>query len=186
MFDPNVLIHAYCQGYFPMAHPESGNEIYWHLPEQRGIIPLDENFKVSKNLKRLYKQNKFSCRMNENFEKVIRHCAQRPETWISDEIIDMYCQLHEMGVAHSVETYLGNELVGGLYGLSISKAFFGESMFHLVTDASKIALVHLVEHLREKDFILLDSQYLNDHIRQFGAYEVTHEEYLSLLNKALM
>jgi leucyl/phenylalanyl-tRNA--protein transferase len=108
------------------------------------------------------------------------------DTWISDEIIDIYTELHDMGVAHSIETRLNGELVGGLYGLAIGRAFFGESMFHTVTDASKIALVSLVEYLREKDFLLLDSQYLNDHIKQFGAYEVSHEEYLEMLREALI
>jgi len=185
MFDPNVVIHAYTQGYFPMAHPDEGNEIFWHLPKDRGIIPLDERFKVSKNLKRLYQKGKFELRQNFDFEGVIRHCAAREDTWISEEIIDTYCEIHQMGVAHSFETWLDGELVGGLYGLAIGKAFFGESMFHKVTDASKIALIFLVNTLRNQDFILLDSQYLNDHIRQFGAYEIPHEEYLKLLFDAI-
>jgi len=186
MFDPNVIIHAYTQGYFPMAHPDEDNAIFWHLPEKRGIIPLDHRFKVSKNLARLYRSGKFQITHNTDFYGVITQCAERNDTWISDEIIDIYTELHDMGVAHSVETRLNGELVGGLYGLAIGRAFFGESMFHTVTDASKIALVSLVETLREKDFMLLDSQYLNDHIKQFGAYEVPHEEYLEMLREALI
>lgn len=185
MFDPHIVIQAYTQGYFPMAHPDEHNEIFWHLPEMRGIVPLDHRFKISKNLQRLYKKGKFELKQNSAFEKVIRHCAQREETWISEEIISTYLELHEMGVAHSFETYLDGKLVGGLYGLAIGKAFFGESKFHLVTDASKIALIFLVETLREKNFRLLDSQYLNDHIMQFGAFEIPHEEYLELLGEAL-
>jgi leucyl/phenylalanyl-tRNA--protein transferase len=186
MFDPHIVIQAYTQGYFPMAHPDEGNEIFWHLPENRGIIPLDERFKISKNLEKLYKKGKFELRQNSDFEAVIWNCSQRrDETWISEEIIDIYCQLNEMGVAHSFETWLDGKLVGGLYGLAIGKVFFGESMFHTVTDASKIALVYLVETLRKKDFKLLDSQYLNDHIKQFGAYEINHDEYLELLHDAL-
>lgn len=186
MFDPNVIIHAYTQGYFPMAHPDEDNAIFWHLPEKRGIIPLDHRFKVSKNLGRLYRSGKFQITQNTDFYGVITQCAERSDTWISDEIIDIYTELHDMGIAHSIETRLDGELVGGLYGLAIGRAFFGESMFHTVTDASKIALVSLVEYLREKDFLLLDSQYLNDHIKQFGAYEVSHEEYLEMLREALI
>ena len=185
MFDPHVIIQAYTQGYFPMAHPDEGNAIFWHLPEIRGIIPLDERFKISKNLAKLYKKRKFELLQNHDFEGVIRMCSQRDDTWISEDIIDTYCQLHEMGVAHSFETWLDGNLVGGLYGLSIGKAFFGESMFHTVTDASKIALIFLVETLRKNDYILLDSQYLNDHIKQFGAYEISHNDYLDLLHQAL-
>jgi len=185
MFDPHVVIQAYTQGYFPMAHPDEGNEIFWHLPESRGIIPLDHHFKVSKNLARLYRKGKFELRQNSDFEGVIRNCAARSETWISEDIIDTYCELNEMGVAHSFETWYDGQLVGGLYGLAIGKAFFGESMFHTMTDASKIALIFLVENLRKNNFSLLDSQYLNDHLLQFGAYEISHEEYLDLLHEAL-
>ena len=185
MFDPNIVIQAYAQGYFPMAHPDEDNKIFWHLPESRGIIPLDERFKVSKNLARLYKKKKFELKQNTDFEGVIWNCSLRDDTWISDEIMDVYCQLNEMGVAHSFEAWLDGKLVGGLYGLAIGKAFFGESMFHTITDASKITLIYLVNTLRTKGFELLDSQYLNDHIRQFGAYEIGHEAYLELLYKAL-
>ena len=185
MLDPNVIIHAYTKGYFPMAHPDEGNAIFWHLPEIRGIIPLDQRFKASKNLQKLYLKGKFQLFQNRDFECVIRNCAARNDTWISDEIIDTYIDLHQMGIAHSFEAWQDGKLVGGLYGLAIGKAFFGESMFHLVTDASKIALLFLVDSLREQGFTLLDSQYLNDHIKQFGAYEINHDEYLELLNIAL-
>ena len=125
MFDPHIVIQAYTQGYFPMAHPDEGNEIFWHLPENRGIIPLDERFKISKNLEKLYKKGKFELRQNSDFEAVIWNCSQRrDETWISEEIIDIYCQLNEMGVAHSFETWFDGKLVGGLYGLAIGKVFF--------------------------------------------------------------
>lgn len=170
-----------------MADPEEDNQIYWHTPKMRGIIPLDSRFKVSKNLKRLYNKKNFDIQINRNFEQVIRTCAElrSDDTWISEEIIDAYLGLHEEGFAHSFEAYKDGELVGGLYGVSIRKAFFGESMFHKVTDASKICLVFLVEFLRENDFLLLDTQYLNPHIAQFGAYEITHEEYLEKLEFAL-
>ena len=170
-----------------MADPEEGNQIYWHTPQMRGIIPLDDRFKVSKNLKRLYKRDKFDLYINRNFDQVIDYCRslREDETWISDEILDAYKQLHEGGFAHSFEVYEKGKLVGGLYGVSVGKAFFGESMFHLVTDASKIALVFLVEFLREHNFLLLDTQYLNPHIAQFGAYEITHQEYIKLLRRAI-
>lgn len=170
-----------------MADPEEDDQIYWHTPKMRGIIPLDQRFKVSKNLRRLYKKNVFDIQINRNFEKVIRTCAElrSEDTWISDEIIEAYIGLHEEGFAHSFEAYKDGELVGGLYGVSIRKAFFGESMFHKVTDASKVCLVYLVEFLRENDFLLLDTQYLNPHIAQFGAYEIPHEIYLEKLESAL-
>ena len=170
-----------------MADPDEDNQIYWHTPQMRGIIPLDDRFKVSKNLKRLYKQDKFDLYINRNFDQVINYCQslRQEDTWISDEILEAYKQLHEGGFAHSFEVYEEGKLVGGLYGVSIGKAFFGESMFHLVTDASKIALVFLVEFLREHDFLLLDTQYLNPHIAQFGAYEITHQEYVKLLRRAI-
>jgi len=187
LLTPEILIQAYASGAFPMADPEEDNQIYWHTPQMRGVIPLDDRFKVSKNLKRLYKRDKFDLYINRNFDQVIDYCRslREDETWISDEIIDAYKQLHEGGFAHSFEVYEKGKLVGGLYGVSIGKAFFGESMFHLVTDASKIALVFLVEFLREHNFLLLDTQYLNPHIAQFGAYEITHQEYIKLLRRAI-
>jgi len=169
-----------------MAHPEDENEIYWHTPNMRGIIPLDDRFKVTKNLARLYRSGKFEFKINGEFETVIRLCAeQRESTWISEEIMDAYCELHRTGYAHSFEAWKNGELAGGLYGVRIGKAFFGESMFHRVTDASKLALIFLVEFLREQDFQLLDTQYLNPHIASFGAYEIRHSEYLKLLRKAI-
>ncbi len=187
LLTPQILIQAYLSGSFPMADPDDGNAIYWHTPLKRGIIPLDENFKVSKNLRRLYKKNKFELVINRNFPEVIEQCSlnRLDDTWISDEIKEAYIALHYEGFAHSFEAYLDGELVGGLYGVSIRKAFFGESMFHKVTDASKVCLVFLVEFLREHGFKLLDSQYLNDHIAQFGAFEIGHEEFLELLEEAL-
>jgi leucyl/phenylalanyl-tRNA---protein transferase len=187
LLSPQLLLQAYTSGSFPMADPEEDNQIYWHTPVMRGIIPLDERFHVSKNLMRLYRKKTFSVYINRNFETVIRKCQElrSDDTWISEEIVDAYLGLHEHGYAHSFEAYQNGELVGGLYGVSIGKAFFGESMFHTVTDASKICLVYLVEFLRDNDFQLLDTQYLNPHIEQFGAYEIPLKEYMRLLNKAL-
>jgi leucyl/phenylalanyl-tRNA--protein transferase len=182
-----LLVQAYLSGSFPMADPEEGNQIYWHTPETRGLIPLDDTFKVPKNLMRLYKKEKFELTINRAFLEVIEQCSllRQGDTWISEEIIDVYTEMHKLGLAHSFEVWLDGDLVGGLYGIAIGKAFFGESMFHKVTDASKIALVFLVEFLKEQNFQLLDCQYLNPHLLQFGAYEVTQEDYLLRLQEVI-
>lgn len=184
MLNADELIYAYTQGYFPMADPDAGGQVYWYKPEQRGIIPLDA-FHVPKNLAKLYAKEPFEIRINSAFRQVMEACAERVTTWISDEIIDVYCELNERGYAHSFECWNDGKLVGGLYGVALGRAFFGESMFHRVTDASKIALVFLVEFLKEKGFELLDTQYINDHLLQFGAIEVSEEEYDELLKNAL-
>lgn len=186
MIQPPILLEAYSMGIFPMADSASG-EIQWHLPQRRGIIPLDERFSVPSNLRRKYNKKPFKLTINVAFPEVIRHCRELRigETWINQEIIDSYVELHRLGYAHSFEAWQENELVGGLYGIAFGKVFFGESMFSRVTDASKICLVYLVEQLRQKQFQLLDSQYLNPHLMQFGAYEISSDEYLELLNKAL-
>jgi leucyl/phenylalanyl-tRNA--protein transferase len=175
-----LLVQAYLSGSFPMADPDEGDQIYWHTPETRGLIPLDDTFRVPKNLMRLYKKEQFELTINRAFPEVIEQCAllRQGDTWISEEIIDVYTEMHKLGLAHSFEVWLDGALVGGLYGVAIGKAFFGESMFQKVTDTSKIALVFLVEFLKEQNFQLLDCQYLNPHLLQFGAYEVTQEEYL--------
>lgn len=184
MLDTTELIYAYAQGFFPMAVPEENNEIFWFKPDMRGIIPLAD-FHISKNLKRLYHKDYFTLKINGDFEAVMRGCANREDTWISEDIIQTYCKLNEMGYAFSFETWLDDKLVGGLYGVAIGRAFFGESMFHTVTDASKIALIFLVEFLNENNFKLLDTQYINDHLKQFGAVEIPNEEYEILLKEAL-
>ena len=180
MISVELLVQAYLSGSFPMADPDEGDQIYWHTPETRGLIPLDDTFRVPKNLMRLYKKEKFELTINRAFPEVIEQCAllRQGDTWISEEIIDVYTEMHKLGLAHSFEVWLDGALVGGLYGVAIGKAFFGESMFQKVTDTSKIALVFLVEFLKEQNFQLLDCQYLNPHLLQFGAYEVTQEEYL--------
>ena len=187
MLSPELLIQAYLSGSFPMADPDEDNQIYWHTPTQRGLIPLDHRFKVPKNLARLYRKGVFETSINREFETVIRQCAAlRPgDTWISEEIIDAYCELNCIGLAHSFEVWKDDQLVGGLYGVALGKVFCGESMFHTATDASKIALVFLVEFLREQKFELLDTQYLNPHLLQFGAYEITQEEYMLQFNEIL-
>lgn len=185
MISPQELISAYTYGYFPMAHPEEGGQIYWHKPHYRGILPLN-NFHASKNLSRLYRKEVFDLHIDKNFKQVIEYCSERTETWISDEIIDLYLELHRMGLAHSFEAWQGDELVGGLYGVALKGAFFGESMFHRVSDASKIALLHLVETLNTCKYSLLDAQFMSDHLKQFGAIEITDAEYGDLLQKALL
>jgi leucyl/phenylalanyl-tRNA--protein transferase len=184
MLDPTELLYAYSQGYFPMAVPEDNNEIFWFKPDMRGIIPLD-TFHVSKNLKRLYNKGYFELRINGDFEGTMRGCADREDTWISEEIIASYGKLNEMGYGFSFETWRNEKLVGGLYGVALGRVFFGESMFHTETDASKIALLFLVEFLQENNFQLLDTQYINDHLMQFGAVEIPNEEYEELLARAL-
>lgn len=181
---PVELIYAYSNGYFPMAHEDDNNEIYWHRPEGRGIIPLD-GFYVNKNLKRLWKKTHYQFSINQRFEEVIKGCSNRASTWISEEIIEAYIELHKMGFAMSFEVWDDEKLVGGLYGVSIKKAFFGESMFSIVPNSSKLALIFLVEYLKENEYLLLDIQYLNDHTKQFGGIEISDEKYLKMLSKAI-
>lgn len=186
MISPELLIKAYANGLFPMAHSMTG-QIEWHRPTKRAIIPLDNRFRVSKSLQRKYRQQPFRLTINRNFPAVIKACRQLRvhETWISEEIVESYIELNKMRYAHSFEAWLDDELVGGLYGIAMGKAFFGESMFHTQTDASKICLVYLVEHLRKHDFKLLDTQYINPHTAQFGAYEISDRKYMELLSVAL-
>lgn len=160
-------------------------EVLWFSPLMRGMIPLDENFHVPHGLERRLRNNPFEIRIDTAFREVMENCGQREETWIDPVIIDSYCELHDLGFAHSVECWDEEGLQGGLYGVSLGKAFFGESMFSKKTDASKVALVHLVEWLRRRGVILLDTQWMTDHLRQFGGVEIPREEYLKLLDEAL-
>jgi len=157
IIQPDILLGAYAQGIFPMA--EDG-EILWFSPEKRGIIPLDERFHLSRGLKKALRKRPFEVRMNTAFKETMLACAEREETWIDETIVGSYVKLHELGCAHSVECWDDEGLQGGLYGVSLGKAFFGESMFSRKTDASKIALVSLVDFLRSEDFILLDTQWM--------------------------
>jgi leucyl/phenylalanyl-tRNA--protein transferase len=180
-----LLVAAYCHGFFPMAVNAQG-EIGWFSPDPRAIIPLDERFHIPHGLKRTLKKRLFSVTFDQQFGAVIRACAKAHEsTWISPEIIRSYCRLHKLGLAHSVEVWLNEELAGGLYGVHIGGAFFGESMFHKVTDASKVALVTLVERLRQQGFMLLDTQWTTGHLTQFGTSEIPKAEYLTILGKAI-
>jgi leucyl/phenylalanyl-tRNA--protein transferase len=182
MIEPDLLLHAYRVGVFPMALPNE--EIGWFSPDPRTILPLDQ-FHVPHGLRRERQRRQFEIRINSSFPEVIQGCAARADTWINDEIMASYVNLHEVGYAHSLETWAADELVGGLYGVAIGGAFFGESMFHRASGASKVALWALVERLRERDFILLDTQWTTPHLAQFGAREISRQLYLHLLREAV-
>ena len=184
--DPQTLIEAYCNGVFPMA--DADGKVRWYTADPRGIIPLDQ-FHIPKNLAQFLRspKNDFEIRINCNFERIMRACMEQRtgRTWINDEMIAAYRRLHDLKLAHSVEVWRHGELAGGLYGVSIRGAFFGESMFHCTRDASKIALVHLVNRLRERGYSLLDSQASTPHLRRFGCIEISAEEYAHRLRSAL-
>ncbi len=182
MIPAEVLLGAYAEGVFPMA--EKG-EILWFSPEQRGVIPLDERFHVPKGLRRALKKTSFEVKMDTAFRATMEGCAAREETWIDEMIYASYENLFKLGFAHSVECWDEEGLQGGLYGVALGKAFFGESMFSRKTDASKIALVHLVDFLRANDFTLLDTQWMTEHLRQFGGHELPREVYLEHLRESL-
>ena len=168
-----------------MAVPPA-QEIAWFSPDPRALIPLDERFHIAHGLKRTLKKGVFEITFDREFEKVIRACSKvHGSTWISDEILASYCELHRRGHAHSVEARVEGELAGGLYGVHVGGAFFGESMFHYKTDASKVALVGLVERLRAGGFVLLDTQWMTSHLEQFGTFHVTRAEYLEILKRAI-
>lgn len=183
LIDAELLLNAYRCGIFPMAESKGG-EIHWFEPERRAVFPLD-GFRVSRSLRQSLRKNEYEIRFNTAFEDVMRHCADRRETWISEMIVRSYCELHRRGRAFSVESWNSGILVGGLYGVALGGAFFGESMFSKMKDASKVALVALVRHLRERRFVLLDAQYLTPHLKRLGAVEIPRREYLSRLRAAL-
>ncbi|MCZ6775886.1 MAG: leucyl/phenylalanyl-tRNA--protein transferase [Ignavibacteria bacterium] len=181
--DADFVLMAYCNGYFPMAELLTG-VISWYSPDPRAILPLD-GFRISRSLRQRIRSQIYELRVNTEFERVIRSCAEREQTWISEEMVRVYIELHERGFAHSVESWHDGILVGGLYGVAVGGAFFGESMFSRQRDASKVALVHLVDRLGQRKFQLLDSQFMNEHIAQFGATEISRSTYLTLLTEAL-
>lgn len=186
--NPQILLSAYMQGIFPMAHPEEDDEIYWYAPDPRGILPIEE-FHCPSRLAQTVRQEPFEIRYNTAFRRVMEECAAprkiQKSTWISEGLVEAYTDLHELGFAHSVEAWLDDRLVGGLYGVGVGGLFAGESMFFRETDASKICLVHLVERLDERGFTLLDIQFVNDHLEQFGAIEISRDEYERRLACAL-
>jgi leucyl/phenylalanyl-tRNA--protein transferase len=185
---PQILLRAYAAGVFPMAESADDPALYWIEPDERGVLPLDD-FHVSRSLRKSVRQKKYEIRIDTAFGEVIRACAEkrpgRKDTWINSRIISLYSQLHRINCAHSVEAWADSKLVGGLYGVKIGAAFFGESMFSKATDASKVCLVHLVARLRFGGFTLLDAQFVNNHLAQFGAMAVKKAEYHKLLEPAL-
>ncbi|MGR9428036.1 leucyl/phenylalanyl-tRNA--protein transferase [Rhizobium leguminosarum] len=185
---PDILLRAYSIGLFPMAESADDPEIFWVEPELRGVLPLD-HFHVSKSLAKTVRKNSFEIRFDHAFDEVIAACAEetsgRPSTWINKTIRSLYSTLFDMGHAHTVEAWEGDELVGGLYGVSLGSAFFGESMFSRRTDASKICLVHLVDRLRERGFTLLDTQFTTEHLKTFGAIDVPKADYALMLSAAM-
>ncbi len=185
---PELLLRAYTSGLFPMGESRGDSDIVWVDPEWRGIVPLD-GFRIPRRLRRTVRNAGFDVRVDTAFERVMQACAaprrDRRETWINNDILRAYAELHRAGYAHCVECWRGNALVGGLYGVAIAGAFFGESMFTRETDASKVALVHLVARLDHAGYRLLDTQFLTDHLARFGAIEVTRQEYRRLLDRAL-
>jgi leucyl/phenylalanyl-tRNA--protein transferase len=182
LLKPDNMLRLYASGAFPMADSKTGN-INWYLPEIRTIIPLD-NFNIPRSAKKEIEENNFEIKFDTDFEGVVAGCADRDSTWISEELINAYRRLKKRGYIHTVEAWKDGKLVGGLYGVTFRGAFFGESMFSKVSQASKAALVSLLKHLKEKDFVLLDVQYMTEHLRMFGAIEISFEEYTKLLHKA--
>ncbi len=185
---PEILLRAYSEGLFPMAERRGDPTLYWVSPERRGILPLDE-FHIPRRLARTVRSRHFTVTADRAFTDVMRSCAApapgREESWINEEILRLYTALHAGGHAHSIECWQDGELVGGLYGVRLGAAFFGESMFSRARDASKVALVHLVDALNRGGFVLLDTQFITAHLTQFGAVEIPRAQYLMLLNKAL-
>jgi leucyl/phenylalanyl-tRNA---protein transferase len=186
--NPELLLRAYAAGIFPMAQSRNDPELYWIDPEWRGVIPLDA-FHVPRRLRRTVRQGRFATTADTAFKEVVEACAEstrgRPDSWINDEIAAAYAELARLGHAHSIECWLGGKLAGGLYGVSLGGAFFGESMFSRERDASKVALVHLVARLRRGGYALLDTQFITKHLEQFGAIEIPRDDYRQLLAAAL-
>jgi len=182
LLKPENMLRLYASGAFPMADAETGN-INWYLPEIRTIIPLD-SYNIPRSTKKTIEEKNFEIRFDYDFEGVLEGCADRESTWISEELKSAYRRLKKRGHIHTVETWKDGKLVGGLYGVTFRGAFFGESMFSKVTQASKAALVALLKRLKEKEFVLLDVQYMTEHLKMFGAIEISFEEYTKLLHKA--
>ncbi|WP_018618392.1 leucyl/phenylalanyl-tRNA--protein transferase [Spirosoma luteum] len=180
------LIYGYINGIFPMA--DADGTLYWYAPDPRAIIPI-HSYKPAKSLRPVLNRNQFEIRIDTAFTDVMRACSvprsEDDSVWISNEIVDAYTELHEMGLAHSVETYIDNRLVGGLYGVAMGSVFFGESMFSQVSNASKVAFHHLILILRQQQYTLLDTQFINDNVRRYGAIEIPKADYLRQLKKGL-
>lgn len=183
-FDIQSIVQGYAQGYFLMAD-EAGKDLSWYSSRNRTLIPLDDRFRYPKSLQRVLNQNRFQVAVDRDFGGVVEGCANRETTWISDELKEIYWALHEAGWAHSFETWQDDQLAGGILGLVIGGAFIGESMFFRIPDGSKVAMVKLVERLRDRNFVFFDAQMMNPHLERFGAYIVRNDDYRDLLRKAL-
>jgi leucyl/phenylalanyl-tRNA---protein transferase len=184
VLDPDLLLRAYALGVFPMSDGRDARDVFWVEPRRRAIIPLD-GFHLSRSLRKTVRSGHFGVTCDRAFAQVVRRCAERPETWINPQIESSYNRLHELGHAHSIEVWREGRLVGGLYGVRLGAAFFGESMFSLERDASKVALAWLVARLRVGNFRLLDCQFMTEHLRSLGAVEVEQQAYLQMLSSAL-
>jgi len=180
---PDLLLRTYASGIFPMGNEDTGG-VHWHAPDPRAHLPLDD-VHVPHNLRRRVRRREFAVTADRDFESVIRHCADRPRTWITPRIVRVYTALHERGYAHSVECWQEDELAGGLYGVALGGAFFGESMFYRVSNASKVALIHLVRQLQAGGFALLDTQYSTEHLERFGVTEIPRSAFEQRLEQAL-
>lgn len=183
-FDVSAIIQGYAQGYFLMAD-ENGDRLGWYSSRDRALIPLDQRFNYPKSLRRVLNSERFTVAVNRDFKAVVAGCANREPTWISPELQQIYWQLYQSGWAYSFETWQGEELAGGILGIVIGGAFIGESMFYRIPEGSKVAMVKLVERLRDRSFVFFDAQMMNPHLERFGAYRVTQKEYRSLLRHAL-
>jgi leucyl/phenylalanyl-tRNA--protein transferase len=183
MIDIPSIIQGYAKGNFLMA--DDSGTLGWYSSRNRTLIPLNDQFRYPKSLRRVINQNRFSVAINGDFETVCLGCANRHETWISDQLIEIYLQLNQAGWAYSFETWQRDKLAGGILGIVIGGAFIGESMFYNITDGSKVAMVKLVEHLRSHNFLLFDAQMQNPHLERFGSYLISNKEYLKLLNQAI-
>ena len=177
-------MQGYCAGIFPMSESRDDPDVFWVDPKLRGILPLD-GFHISRRLARFMRTEPFRISLNTAFEAVVHGCADRPETWINDTIFDLYRSLHHRGHAHAIEVWDADDLVGGVYGVTIGAAFFGESMFSTRTNASKIALAYLVDHLNRTGFTLFDTQFITDHLASLGGIEIPRRHYHTLLQQAL-
>lgn len=183
-YDIDSILQGYAKGYFLMAN-DGENSLAWYSSRQRALIPLDESFRYPRSLRRFINQNRFSVAINRDFEAVVEGCADRESTWISEELKQIYLALNRAGIAYSFETWEGDRLAGGILGIAIGGAFIGESMFYNIPEGSKVAMVKLVERLRERGFILFDAQMNNPHLERFGASIITNKQYQSLLRKAV-
>ncbi|BAU14956.1 leucyl/phenylalanyl-tRNA--protein transferase [Leptolyngbya sp. NIES-3755] len=182
--DVSSILEGYAQGYFLMSD-ESGKDLAWYTSRERTLIPLDDRFRYPKSLRRVLNQDRFRVAIDTAFKEVVEGCADRDTTWISNDLKEIYWTLHQAGWAHSFETWQGDQLAGGILGLSLRGAFIGESMFFRIPDGSKVAMVKLVEHLRSRNFVLFDAQMMNPHLERFGAYIVNNRNYKDLLRQAL-